>query len=1004
MDYATGDSLIYIQWTSLHDLAKIDPFQDDGDGAAISLNAISDTANASGIVFNTGIITCLTPAGKPYTLPANVEVLDFTIEFDYVPDGALVAFRIGNETYVSVFNSKTKDFLGYSKIINSLATTTKDRIEFEDVEKTKPKCLTDNVTKTLQSDSRVLVGKVANCEIHLYQVNFSEVTNKEGINDANYKGSGATTGVTLSYNFEGQTPIAVSDPTACLNKYAKAFYDGHLTASGETKEILLRIANLLNSIEGGGDALFADYLKYCYKAGSQKYYGNTDMWGPDGYVLFEKALIAYSKQQKDLELEILSLAATKDNRNKLTDLGWMLVNKYSESISIEVCLHLLKALSTDFMWGNAFFGDGQEFLALKLLNGLTTKEKQASLLAAITNDGLLETLYQRMGDEGGSNNFTTFIMLLSKFAKNNMDVFGIQGAPAFVWVGNLFRSDKVKLNFLPSGQMNLQGFQKIYTCYSSYYGETTCIVTWKETTAEYTLSPFTFIPVKLPRGLDFLDPIDKGSGDLSFVPLIYLKALNTKRTVDVTKTTAGILIDAASLFVGVGELNVAIKAIQNGANVVKCLRAIAMATDVVVTSGDIVVTLVKDEIKTVPGGKDFLDAYNTFSAFIGLLTFGADEITKESPEVLFNLSDSWRNFKNINATNPKALINAVGSKKGYDEIENIVNGTENALTNSGQSISTVNGFNTKYADAIANIASDWKVNALGKEINNLTEAPLGYQFYELDGNKWIRRIDASDSNTPQLTVRDGIVVMKYPYSDNLTGVIKNTFNQIVAAGLKYIDDGTSISILNTDGSEIAKIINGKFEVSKWGAHYEGIKANEVVLDNGYWLIDNGSVRSIDIGFKERKGLKAEEVNDYLIKGQGKDADGQPYLLRTFVDELSLEDKDGIIYIVEVYNGGVPKPGQYGSKEPISTIKELREKLAVKEAWKEDAKEPTLRAYRVKPGVKLRVRSGTIGPQIENGITLPGGGHQYEIIDYLDNNEWRKYLDINGLEEGIKLIF
>jgi len=33
MDYATGDSLIYIQWTSLHDLAMIDPFQDDGDGA-----------------------------------------------------------------------------------------------------------------------------------------------------------------------------------------------------------------------------------------------------------------------------------------------------------------------------------------------------------------------------------------------------------------------------------------------------------------------------------------------------------------------------------------------------------------------------------------------------------------------------------------------------------------------------------------------------------------------------------------------------------------------------------------------------------------------------------------------------------------------------------------------------------------------------------------------------------------------------------------------------------
>ena len=56
------------------------------------------------------------------------------------------------------------------------------------------------------------------------------------------------------------------------------------------------------------------------------------------------------------------------------------------------------------------------------------------------------------------------------------------------------------------------------------------------------------------------------------------------------------------------------------------------------------------------------------------------------------------------------------------------------------------------------------------------------------------------------------------------------------------------------------------------------------------------------------------------------------------------------------------------------------------------------AYKVK--TPLRVRSGIISPQIDNGVKLQGGGHQYEIIDYL-GNDWQKYL-IPIDTKGVKL--
>ncbi|MEO9964870.1 MAG: hypothetical protein ABJF11_03725 [Reichenbachiella sp.] len=233
----------------------------------------------------------------------------------------------------------------------------------------------------------------------------------------------------------------------------------------------------------------------------------------------------------------------------------------------------------------------------------------------------------------------------------------------------------------------------------------------------------------------------------------------------------------------------------------------------------------------------------------------------------------------------------------------------------------------------------------------------------------------------------------------LTGSIKSTYNDLISAGLKSEVKANSILMKNTSGETVAIINNGKLTPTKWEWQINASASAMTPTSEGYILIKQGDEIKFDLGFKDGRILEAKEVNDYLVNGQGKDLDGQPYWAGTQIDEVTLGKKNEIIYFVEDFNNGIASPGQYASKDAISTIKELREKLAVKEAWKETVKEPTLRTYRVK--ADLKSRSGIIGRQLDNGVELSGGGHQYEIIDYLGSN-WQNYLEEIGPKGGVKL--
>jgi hypothetical protein len=98
------------------------------------------------------------------------------------------------------------------------------------------------------------------------------------------------------------------------------------------------------------------------------------------------------------------------------------------------------------------------------------------------------------------------------------------------------------------------------------------------------------------------------------------------------------------------------------------------------------------------------------------------------------------------ATHSK-FVNFVTKLKnlGYDALKS-------RLTKAGLSDEVAENFCKKVG-----VLNNWAAS-IGKNIDDLQTPPEGYQFYHHNGKKFIRRTNASDIETPQLTVKDGKIV------------------------------------------------------------------------------------------------------------------------------------------------------------------------------------------------------------------------------------------------------
>jgi hypothetical protein len=108
----------------------------------------------------------------------------------------------------------------------------------------------------------------------------------------------------------------------------------------------------------------------------------------------------------------------------MTDLAFLLVSKYSKSISYKLKIHILRSLSEAKMWGNPLFGNGEAYLALQIID-LITENEASDFIKDLQRDNLMQNLCANINNFGiGGDNYTKFIAkLTSMFYNISIDEF-----------------------------------------------------------------------------------------------------------------------------------------------------------------------------------------------------------------------------------------------------------------------------------------------------------------------------------------------------------------------------------------------------------------------------------------------------------------------------------------------------------------------------------------------------------------------------------------------------
>ncbi|WP_170863096.1 fibronectin type III domain-containing protein [Pseudozobellia thermophila] len=121
MDYGSGDQLPHTHWAQIHDPAlKFYIFQDEEDGLLIQ-NGITPYLNIH--EKNWDNYCFLSPIGTAIDIPGATHVM-------FNEDGAVIAFKIGNEKFLGLYNPAKQRFIGYlnstSKLITKEMSLTED--------------------------------------------------------------------------------------------------------------------------------------------------------------------------------------------------------------------------------------------------------------------------------------------------------------------------------------------------------------------------------------------------------------------------------------------------------------------------------------------------------------------------------------------------------------------------------------------------------------------------------------------------------------------------------------------------------------------------------------------------------------------------------------------------------------------------------------------------------------------------------------------------------------
>ncbi len=757
MDYNGGIRLIKPQWDLIHNPELTTGLLDDETDAASIYNTIyldfkDVTNNISSYVGDKQYITYLTPAGLPITLPSDA-LVNFTgvfkdsktneTTYPSIPDGALLSFSVNNQVYGAALGRSGDKliFKGYNLKVNGQFTG-----EF----------YKEPITKSISAPMKVILGEDPGCELILYTANTTKTTAETG-----NTGKGE-----IPPYFDIEEKVQFKEisygGSNCLGELGQKFYGEHIddVTDDALKAKIFEVAKLIDKC---GNNLYNDYKTFSGKANSN--YWDEGIWKPEEqFEMFEKALLAYQEGKDKLEQQMVMY---ESDRDKFTYLAWMLVQGYNQSISIDTRYYILKVLADAPMYGNQFFGSGQEQLALRLVEGIKELDKKKELLTLLLKDNLINKLiYHIDGDE-----FSKFVFTISGF------IYQVYPAPA---VSELEQSTFTD----PSGNLNNKIFlwkKKALSDYIIFHSQNSVDKPKFRITYEHRLdqgydnlltylSPYEYIGLDVRSDIKYLGVnADEKNQSIIVIPAILFHWILNEQDNEKTWKMLRYGVDGFFITLSFGGYSAAETVVS---------RAFAIA-DLAFPSIDLLVNLsgMQDDSRY----KDFVEVWDiVYNSYIGVTS--ARLVYQLMPSKVQNFVEFWK----ANRTKVGCPADKVG------EVDNTVAEIERLWGIDD----VINAFKKKFPSA-SNIFNELK-NAEGKTCRAGT-------FWTAQGDNIVEKVSA-----------DGRFLIKY---DKISG-------ELLFADLKatdkpflgyYIDE-----ITDANGNLIGRYIQNGTD-AEYNAVFDNLK-------------------------------------------------------------------------------------------------------------------------------------------------------------------------------------
>ncbi|MCX2680553.1 fibronectin type III domain-containing protein [Galbibacter sp. EGI 63066] len=777
MDYTSGDGLSHMDWAQMHnpDL-KFYVFQDDEEGQyeayehLIGYNVVPGVFNQHDEQIDDNPISFISSAGKIITLPNNVE----DITFD---SGRLWAFTVyengKKERYVSTKWTNDGSFAGYLKQVGN-SKNWNDVVYRDDISR--------NLSEEVTVYSGILSSGDGVCGIDLYKRSFPNEADKNEWN------SGGNREPMSSANYvAGLEPIVsnISSPQACdLCENGEEFYNkyAYLAETEPSREALMNTSRLVCEDPQYYEILVSQLNKdfsnklddVFWLSNSTEYENARDIFweAEDAFEKYYDALVAINDKIGQYNTNL-----TADvEKEQLYAAIYYLNNDFIKSLSVSQKVNILnKIFEKDFFITSSFLGlsdKDDESMVMKVVNSVNENKSEATefLDSLSQSTELFNDLSSGLDDHLDAENYTNFILKLTKLSKLAYDPGEDGEVMPLIW-----------------GAENKEFILKFTIPINDYrfdYSDGEVLVTgmcYKETQItefggfdvnickidKKPLHPFKdFAQVTIIDKAGILPVCNNNQsqfcGRAVIVPAIFLEYMQTKLNNQKLENLGFNVITIAGIVLSGGEL---------AAARVGSAAWYWAAADLTYTFSDPIAQNFKDEVKNFVGEEA---AEYIYMGWNGVeLIFAAKDLNDLSKINKQDIAKTVASKTVLGEDEFYRLLRRSIKKDRPDisdaDLEKLIENTKNSIGQIETELSPelleseISKAGQKFDKFISNTWS----SAIGERIEDLTEAPIGYEFYIRDGKKWIRRQNGNVGNPeyPRLTVKEGKIVRYFSEFD-----------------------------------------------------------------------------------------------------------------------------------------------------------------------------------------------------------------------------------------------